>query len=158
MGDSRIMSVLKLRPIIFGLSIFNLIWMWALTVERLAKYALAFEKHVHPLRFYEEAFLGLLLLLAALGLLLKRLWSQSVALIFSAFVFYCVTIFSFWNLACIVEVPLFSYSHLSLWYPNMFHGQLLHIVLSSVILCCAAASITEWVAAAEHERMFKKRL
>ena len=137
--------MLKLRPIIFGLSVFSLTWTWAVTAERVSEYALSLEKHIPTFRLYEELFFSLLLLLAALALLLNRLWSQSGALILGGFVFYCLVIFRFWNLAYLAEVPLFSSSHFSLFYPNMYRGQSLQIVLSSVIFCCAAASITEWV-------------
>ena len=147
MDKPRFISFLQPRPIILGLSIFSLIWMWADTVERVARYALALEHHLPTFRPYEEVFLSLLLLLASLGLLIKKLWSQSVALFLSGFVFYCVAIFRFWNLAYLAEVPLFSYSHFSLWYPNTYPGQLLQIVLSAVIFCCAAASITNAYAA-----------
>jgi hypothetical protein len=137
------MSLLKLRPIIFGLSIFDLIWMWALAVERLAQNAFAFEKHVPRFRFYEEVFFGSLLLLASLALLLNRRWSHWVALILSGFSFYCIFIFRFWKLADLAEVRMFSYEHFSIWYPNMYPGQLLQIALSTVILGCAVASLTE---------------
>ena len=131
------LSVLKLRPVIFGLCVFNFIWMWTIARERLAQYALALEQHVPTFRFYEEVFFGVLLLIAALGLLFTRWWTQFVALILSGFVFCCVTIFHFWKLAYLAEVPLFSHAHFSLWYPNMFPGQLLQIVLSTLIVCCA---------------------
>jgi hypothetical protein len=141
----RINSFLQLRPIIFGLSVFNLIWMLAIAQDRLAYDAVALEHHVSKWRFYEEAFLASLLLLASLGLLLKRWWSHWVALILSSFLFYCYAIFTFWKLADYAEVPRFSSTHLLMWYPNLYHGQLLQILLSATIFCCAASSIIKWI-------------
>jgi hypothetical protein len=115
--------------------------MWAIAAERLSQYALALEHHVPKFRFYEEVFIACLLLLASLGLLLNRLWSQWVALILSGFLFYCLVIFSFWKLADNAEVPRFSYTHFLIWYPNMYRGQLLQIGLTMIVVYCAAASI-----------------
>src|SRR5688572_8218313 len=100
--------------------------------------------HGPPFWPYEEVLLALLLLLTALGLLLDRLWVQCASLNLSGLVLYSVTIRSFLIQARNAEVPVFSESHLSLWYPNMYDGQLLHIALSTLILCCAAASVLSW--------------
>jgi hypothetical protein len=137
----RINSFIKLRPIIFAVSLFNLIWMLAITKERLAYAAVALERHVPEWRFYEEAILAILLLFAASGLLLNRLVSSWVALVLSGFLFYCFAIWSFWKLADNAEVPRFSSQHFLLWYPNMYRGQLLQVGLSAIIFCAAAAAI-----------------
>ena len=146
MDESRTISLLNLRPMIFGLSIFSLIWTWSETVERLARIAasewVVFE--APPFWPYEEAFLALLLLVASLGLLLDRLWSQCASLNLSGLVLYSLTIRDLWYQARNAEVPFFSDEHLSLWYPNMYDGQLLHIALSALIFCCAAASVLNW--------------
>jgi len=136
MDESRISSLLKLRPIIFGLSIFSLVWTWSDTVDRLAIYAGYEVSGVSPFWPYEQVLLASFLLLASLGLLLNRPWSQWASLIVSGRILYLLTIRSFWNLAHNAEVPLFSYDHVSLWYPNTYDGQLLHIVLSALIFSC----------------------
>lgn len=146
MDESRTISLPNLRPMIFGLSIFSLVWMGPETEERLSRIAASEWVILHGPLFwpYEEVLLALLLLVAALGLLLDRLWSQCASLNVSGLVLYSLTIRSFWKLAHNAEVPLFSDRHLSLWYPNMYHGQLLHIALSALIFCCAAASVVSW--------------
>ena len=115
--------------------------MWEIAAESLSQNALALEHHVPKFRFYEEVFFACVLLLDSLGLLLNRLWSQWAALILSGFLFYCLVIFSFWKLADNAEAPRFSYTHFSIWYPNMYRGQLLQIGLTMIIVSCAAASI-----------------
>jgi hypothetical protein len=129
-----------LRPIVFGISVFNLVWTWTDAVERLSIYA-AHGYDTPPFFVYERLILASFLLLASIGLLLRRLWSECASLVVSGFFLYALTIRNFWYLAHNAEVPLFSYRHVSLWYPNFYGGQLLHIVVSALIFCCAAASL-----------------
>lgn len=140
MNEWRIRSLLRLRPIVFGISIFSLVGTWADTVERLRIYA-AYTISGLPFYPYEKLLLASFLLLASIGLLLGRFWSQCASLVVSGYFLYALTIRSFWYHAHNAEVPLFSYRHISLWYPNLYDGQLLHIVVSALIFCCAAASL-----------------
>jgi hypothetical protein len=133
MDASGTRSFVKLRPIIFGVCTFDLSWMWTVTSERVAQYAVSLEKHVSTLRLYEEVLIASFLLLASIGLLRNRVWSLCASLILSGFFLYCLTVFSVANLAHNAEVPLFSYPHLRVWYPNLHDGQLLQFALSAVI-------------------------
>jgi hypothetical protein len=129
----HIQPLLKMRPLLFGLSVFSLIWMIMLEAR------LPFERFGYVVRglYYDQIFFSILLVLASLAFLMKRYWSLVPAVILSGFVFYNVLLRSFWYLAKAAAVPMFSYRHFSLWWPNLHHGQLLQIILSAAILVCS---------------------
>ena len=91
MDESRMRSLLKLRPIIFGLSIFSLVWTWSNTVERLAIYAAYEYIHVSTFWPYDEVLSASLLLHIVLS-----------ALIFSCE--WCLKLKGFLGVLCVLSV------------------------------------------------------
>ena len=132
-------KLLKIKPLLFGLSLFALTWMIALEVRSASE--------LERLGFtisgvdYDGVFFSALLVLAAAALLLGRLWSLLAAAALSGAVFADVLFRDFWLLAKAAEVPGFSYRHFSLWWPNLEEGQLLQIILSGAILILSVGGL-----------------
>jgi hypothetical protein len=132
-------QILKIQPLLFGLSLFAFTWMIALEVRSASE--------LERLGFtisgvdYDSVFFSALLVLAAATLLLGRLWSLLVAAVLSGAVSADVLFRDFWLLAKAAEVPVFSYRHFSLWWPNLGEGQLLQMILSGAIFVLSVGAL-----------------
>ena len=132
-------EIFKLKPILVGMALFNLMWMVVKEVSY--RYKPFDGSHYSPGLYYDLIFLAFLLLIAALCLLLKRVWSQLIAIILSGFVVYVRLFWHFLKLAGGAEVPRFSLLHFRLWWPNLYNGQLLQIILACVLLYCSMSAL-----------------
>lgn len=141
----QLQSLLRLKPITVGAALFSL--MWFVVKES----SLPIVPHgelccyVEPGLYYDQIFFSFLLVVASMASLLKRIWSQTVAVILSSFVLFEYLFRAFLVLARSAEVPRFSYQHFSLWWPNLDEWQILLIVLAGVILSCSAMSVVRLI-------------
>jgi hypothetical protein len=133
-------KLLKIRPLVVGLSLFSLAWMIVLEAHPLSE-RLGFT--VSGGVNYDQILFSALLVLASAALLSKRLWNLVAAAVFSGVVLANVLFRDFWLLARAAEVPRFSYRHFSLWWPNLSEGQLFQITLASTILAYSIASLLQ---------------
>ena len=131
-------KLLKIRPLLVGLSLFNLAWMIVLQAHPTSeRFGFTVSGGVN----YDQILFSSILVLASASLLLKRLWSLVVVTVLSSVVFFDVLFRDFWLLAKAAEVPKFTNRHFSLWWPNLTEGQLFQINLASAILAYSVASL-----------------
>lgn len=131
-------TLLKIRPLLVGLSLFSLAWMIVRQVHPISE---MFGFTVSGGVNYDHVLFPALLVLASVALLSQRLWSVVAAAALSGVVLANVLFRDFWLLARAAEVPRFSYRHFSLWWPNLSEGQLFQIILAGFLLCCSVFSI-----------------
>ena len=130
--------LLKIRPLLIGLSLFSLAWMIVLEAQ------LSSDERFGPSLkglYYDEIFFAVLLVLASAALLSQRLRCLVAAAALSSVVLLNVLCRDFLLLAKAAEVPRFTYGHFSLWWPNLGEGQLFQIILASTILAYSVASL-----------------
>lgn len=140
--NNYLRPLLKFKPILIGLSLFSLMWMVLKEVNsRYRYYHDPSYFGVTPPLYYEAIFFSVLLVLASLALLPKRIWTSVTAILLSGLVMFECLVMDFWLLASRAEVPRYSYEHFSLWWPNLGEGQSLQIVLSGFILSYSLASL-----------------
>src|SRR5215212_725261 len=84
-------NFLKLKPILFGITIFSLMWMVMLEVNFRYEYYNGingwYGSHVTPGLYYRHISYSVPLIIASVALFHKRIWSQTIALILSGLVF-----------------------------------------------------------------------
>jgi len=130
--------LLKIRPLLIGLSLFSLAWMIVLEAR------LSSDERFGPSLkglYFDQIFLAALLVLASVALLLRKLKGIVAAAVLSSGVLLNVLCRDFLLLAKAAEVPRFTYRHFSLWWPNLGEGQLFQIILASTILAYAVTSL-----------------
>ena len=131
-------KLLKLRPLLVGLSLFGLAWMIVLEAHPISE-RLGFT--ISGGANYDRILFSALLVLASVALLSGKLWGLVAAAAFSGVVLTDVLFRDFWLLAGAAEVPRFSYRHFSLWWPNLDEGQLFQIILAGTFLAYSLACL-----------------
>jgi hypothetical protein len=131
-------SLQKIKPLLFGLSLFSLVWVIVLKAHSASEMSgFTVSGGVN----YDRVVFSVLLVPASVALLSSRPRNLAVAAALSSMVFADVLFRDFWLLARAAEVPVFSGRHLSLWWPNLEEGQFLQIILSGAILFLSALAL-----------------
>jgi hypothetical protein len=134
-------SLLDFRLFLFVLSLFSLIWMVMKELSYSRTYGQEFSISGGFPLYADQIFLSSLLVLASLGMILNHVWSHSVALLLGGLVLFECLGRRFLLLAKLAEVPRFSREHFALWWPNLNEGQLLQIILASIVMVYSLTSL-----------------
>jgi hypothetical protein len=116
------------KSMIFGVAIFNFIWMWLSSPEW---------------HFHRNIFMAALLLISSLLLLLNKSWSNLMAAILSGYLPLEI-LWEFYLYAHDAEIPIFSYQHFAVFFfrsMEMDGRVLLFIALTLMILARAVFAV-----------------
>ncbi|HEV2913719.1 MAG TPA: hypothetical protein VGX92_10615 [Pyrinomonadaceae bacterium] len=145
----RIPSFIKLRPILVGVAIFSLMWM--VMKEMIFRYEYYnringyYGSHVTPGLYYGDIANSIPLVIASIIILVNRVWSQTIALILSGFLFFEQLYYFLWTSYDTWEIRRnalrFSYEHFAILWRGSGDGEFLQILLAGVIFSCSLASL-----------------
>ena len=129
--NTSVRSLLSPGSLLLVFALCGFVWVSWLKIqsERLFPGAL----HMPMFPYHQD--MAFLLVLAAIGLIIKRRWSLVLSLLFSAVALYVVLVHDFLLISWGGELPTFSRLHFRLWWINFYGWKMFLALLATLALC-----------------------